>query len=104
MILGLGAVLFFYLNNFSPYRSDGSLDSVIILVAFSLLAVFVFFVLQAFLSLFCRHQSANQLAFMGSFVIIQIILINSWNFVNLSSVLTIAFFNLFLFWYAIKVL
>ena len=93
-----------YLNSFSPYKEDGSLDSMIILIAFGILAILTFFVLQAFFSLFCKHQSANQIAFVSSFALIQVILINSWSFISLSSIFIVLFFNLFICWYAIKVL
>ncbi len=100
----LAAILFVYLNNFSPYKEDGSLNPVVILVAFSILAILSFFILKAFFSLFFRHQTASQGAFIISFVLMQVILISNWSFINLSSILVILFFNLFICWYAIKIL
>lgn len=103
-ILGLGVGFLVYLNNFSPYKADGSLDPLIILGAFSILAVLSFFIIKAFLSLFCKHQTASRWAFVSSFIMIQVMLISSWNFVSFNSILVILFFNLFICWYAIKVL
>ena len=100
----LGAGFYFYLQSFAPYREDGSLNATTILIAFSLLAILAFFILQAAFSLFYRHKSANQLAFISSFALIQVILINSWSFISLSSIVIIIFFNFFICWYALKVL
>ena len=101
-VLGVG--FYFYLQGFAPYREDGSLNAVTILIAFSFLAILAFFILQAAFSLFYRHKSANQLAFISSFALIQVILINSWSFISLSSIVIIIFFNFFICWYALKVL
>ena len=103
-LLGLAAALGFYLNAFTPYREDDSLNALVVLVAFAILATLAFFMLQAFLGLFFRHRLASQLAFVGSFALIQIVLMNSWNFINLSSMLVILLFNFFICWYALKVL
>ncbi len=103
-VSALIAILLVYLNSFSPYREDGSLNPIIVLVAFSILTVLSFFILQALLSLFCRYQTASRLAFISSFALIQVTLISSWGFINVSSILIILFFNLFICWYAIKIL
>ena len=103
-LLVLAAILVFCLHAFSPYQEDESLNSTVILIVFGMVATLSFFVFQAIFSLFFKHQSANQLAFVGSLALIQIILINSWNFINLSSMLVILMFNLFVCWYALKVL
>lgn len=103
-LCALVALLLFYLNVFSPYRGDGSLNPLIVLVAFGALATMVFFLCQVFLSLFLKQRSASQIAFVSSFALLQIILMNSWNFINLSSMLVIILFNFFICWYALKVL
>ena len=104
LIIGLAAAISFYLRHFSPYQSDGSLNSVVILVAFGMLAALSFFFLQAILGLFFKHRLTTQLAFLGSFALVQTMLINSWNFIDWSSLLVILLFNFFICWYALKVL
>lgn len=100
----LSVALVTYLNHFSPYGEDGSLNSVIILGAFGVITALSFLVLQSFLSLFLRHQTAIRAAFVISFVLVQVFLISSWGFVDFSSILIVVLFNLFICWYAIKVL
>ena len=103
-LCALAALLFLYLNIFLPYREDGSLNPLVVLIAFGILATLVFFLCQTVLSLFLKHRSASQIAFVGSFALLQIILMNSWSFINLSSMLVIILFNFFVCWYALKVL
>ena len=104
LIAGLAVAIFLYLNHFSPYQSDESLNSMVILVAFGMLATLSFFFFQSVLGLFLKQRMTNRLAFMGSFILVQVMLINSWGFVDWGSLAVIALFNFFIGWYALKVL
>lgn len=99
----LGLLLYAFAVSFAPYKADGSLNSLVILTAFSLLTLLIFVVLRTVCLLF-RPDSANKIAFIASFLIVQILLVSSSNFLNLNSILIIAFFNLFIIWCALRLL
>lgn len=98
----LGGILFFYTNNFAPYRADGSMDAISILIVLSLITLLLFFVLQTILYLFLNNSLSTKISVIGSFAFMQFLLINASNSFNLGFILFIAVFNLFFFWYVIK--
>ena len=98
-----GILLYVFITSFSPYKADGSLNALVILTAFSMLTLLIFVVLRTVCLLF-RPDLANKIAFIASFLIVQILLVNSSNFLNLTSILVIAFFNLFIIWCALRLL
>ena len=104
LIAGLGLLLYICLNSFSPYQADGSLNATALLIVFVILAALTFLIFQSIGLLFGRPRLANKLAFIGSFALVQVVLVSSGSFVSLSSLLVILLFNFFIFWYAIKVL
>ena len=100
----VGLVLWLYVVNISPYQTDGALNNLNILIALTLLSLFMF-VLLRFICLFFTQRLANRIAFLGSLGLIQLFFISGdLGILNVISLTIIIAFNAFLVWGAIKIL
>lgn len=102
LVLGLIFFLYTYMTRFSPYNEDGSLDSLVVVIAFSGIVSLVFLILQTISRYFITSVYANKLAILGSMIIGQLLLVNIGSFLSLGSIIIILVLNLLIFVYIIK--
>ena len=100
----IGSGLYLYIVNISPYQTDGALNNLNILIALTLLSLFLFLLLR-FICLFFTERLANRIAFISSLSLIQLLFISGdLGILNVASVTVIVAFNAFLVWGACKIL